>query len=907
MTHELHGLTPPSLFNVRPDPRINELDWRIRQLEALVGSSAPGSFLLGDPARVLGYQQMRLEARGEILYGLVVHSIAGLGWYKVQLGPRLGFLPCCLLSHLSTSMAGPREVGALPPNTPVLVFHPRGSVFGVILGAVPPSLSDGRLLVPDWIVQGGGSGYRREDLHTFPSRSFGANSGFLNFACQTPLDATALERGWITPSGIALILDDFLAQLRVNEQCGLWLSYFDSYARLAGVHLLIESGSHEEEGCCDEGESRWFYGCAAYPWEALGLQQPGQDAGTVYPDEAVQFTDFVGKRDLQEGNRDLLPAYRYQEYGGYLGQGRVRLVVRPAEESLRKSSSALPDENLFHENISLDGAYHLRSAKSIYIGKRGAVPAPRLRRLPQDGQGDDAQKNNYRFSGMFGGGQVHLIGDLRYDSAMPGLARPLSALDWVAYAVQWKFLHPFHYHAGDFHVPQPAEASRALSRSMAFLNFDTLKNQAVLLPPTPRSIRIDHRYGNVTYYENESHIVLHDDGSVMVADGYGASVVLSGGKVRIETAGDIELCAGRTLVLAGNQVIVKANGSVDVTSSNKDVRIKAENNLHLLAGNSGEGSLLLESKSSGAHDFSGLGEESKGSGIVFKAGEGVLAGYAKSIYMRTLSEGQGIVLDADQGHSDIALRANSLRAFCAGDVEFGTLAAGKEASEVTGVSRLGSRCVLNGPLTVAGSITAYAKEGRAGLTIDGDVYATGAIACGGIMADSKGGMLARVPDAFASQLQLATQNAAALDDSRRQITSSYYQARIGWWYGSGQPGDEQVIDSIAFSFRDDQEGRQYQVQDFVWMEPRWQALVRLGAASGGEPWREQYVFFRGEKTYPWPGRKAYENDGLVRYRQTILFDAANGRDRDRPALYESGQLESLERVPLENNWMVVGG
>jgi hypothetical protein len=118
--------------------------------------------------------------------------------------------------------------------------------------------------------------------------------------------------------------------------------------------------------------------------------------------------------------------------------------------------------------------------------------------------------------------------------------------------------------------------------------------------------------------------------------------------------------AGRDNVqISGYDSIVKAHNSIDVTAAHGDLRLKAEHNLEILAGNGGgKGRLLLENKVAGSqHNYrQKIGEDIEGSGILFKTKSQFVV-WAQEVYVRTTDDqggpGGDIVLDASQGQSDI--------------------------------------------------------------------------------------------------------------------------------------------------------------------------------------------------------------------------------------------------------------
>jgi hypothetical protein len=86
-------------------------------------------------------------------------------------------------------------------------------------------------------------------------------------------------------------------------------------------------------------------------------------------------------------------------------------------------------------------------------------------------------------------------------------------------------------------------------------------------------------------------------------------------------------------VWAGYDAVVKANNSVDITASQRDVRLKAHRNFQALGGLSGEGAVLLESKAICAyHDYEGkYGEDVVSSGVVLRADKSQVIAIARDM------------------------------------------------------------------------------------------------------------------------------------------------------------------------------------------------------------------------------------------------------------------------------------
>lgn len=910
------GVTGPATVSVATSRYVADLDIVLRELEASLRSRRESTSVASDLRRA----QLFSRPLQTFTVGMVTQALPSLGWYRVRTTTADRDVPCCSIHAGAFSPVGARIHAPYAPGQAVLIAHEPHTTHGYILGAIPVPRWDTRHANQDWIVQGGGGGpYRSAALQLpFQTEDYGSVRVFTGNA---PVDSTLLERGWVAATGVGVIVDDFHAQVRVNESCGLFVTYVDSYCRLAGHALDIESAVSEFSACDDEGEARIFCGYAAYPWEALGLYTPGLDYTISQASEKTQTTSMDADVDVQRELRDLVPFYRTFMYAGYLGQGSCRYVVAPpvAASGYRRSSETLPDEGVFREFVGLDGYYLLQTASGLYIGKRVMIPVPKQRARPEVGSGDSAVDypesgitSNYKASSLFGSGLDHKIRQLRGSSGDIRWQRILGMPDVAAYLCNWASVHPFHYHGNDFFLPQPEQASAVCSAVTDFLNFGELANGGPMSNPTQRQLRIDHRYGDISLAQREAFFTIFDDGSVMIACGYGSALILSGGDIRLEAPGDVRILAGRSTVNLSSQIILRAEGSVDVSSATKDVRIKADNNLQLLAGNSGRGGLLLESKSRGdRQDYKDrVGEEVDGRGIVLKAADGLVAVCGRDVYLRS-SAGQTtghLMLDAGDRFGTIITQAASATSFLRRQWDICLDASGAYRN-LQAVYRFSRRaCVLSASsVTVNGFLRVLPESGAMAAVFHGGIAASGSVTSGGILSDRRGGLLGRVREEFLTRLQENRDQAATFLTNLKTSMGEIYETSVKPRYrDEGKIGHEETLQMVAFSYRDDDSQQQYRTGQFVFPETRWQMFSRFGLGSGGRPWQEKPVLYQGRELYPWPGRKKWvEERTALQYRQLTMFDPSTGRDRARPGPYETAMLGGLERKRPAEIWQVI--
>jgi hypothetical protein len=357
------------------------------------------------------------------------------------------------------------------------------------------------------------------------------------------------------------------------------------------------------------------------------------------------------------------------------------------------------------------------------------------------------------------------------------------------------------------------------------------------------------------------------------------------------------------------ETVVRSRGSVDVSSAAGDVRVKAERNLQILAGNSGSGGVLIESKAAApGHAYADrFGEDVVSSGVVLRAPRSEVAALGGDVYLRTGggdAAAGAITLDADQGRAPLVLNARAVEAFAPGGV-FVFHTEGGEASGVRAAHYFGpDAAVVGSPLLVGGALSL-----AGGLTADGSVAVTGSVVAGGAVAGGSGGLVAPVDPAFASDLRRQTSDqagqAAALASSGSE---AYGRGVVDRYYApEGAIGSDAVLAAVGFSFRDPPgEPVQYRTANLRLPEPRWAQLVRLGAATGGRPWEEPAVACQGVDTYPWPGRKKWAEDpSVLRLRALKLVDPATGAALADPGPFEAASLDAWEPATMRDSWRTV--
>jgi hypothetical protein len=832
----------------------------------------------------------------KILTGIVVDSLAGMHFYKVQLDHGMPVVGCTALGSSSNALMGAKSLSTIVPTSRVWVLYHQSMEYGVIIGCEPDISVDARNKLSDFISLSSRNSNKVDDAHTFPT-IMAKGSGVIDFSTDRPFDGTTVgEWGHITETGLRMFLDPFMLQMAVNESCGVFAFLFDNMLRLTGHNLQIRTSGSELEALNDQGEFTYIHGFTPYPWEHKGvLKHDTQPNVENTPEQAQIDTPWYSEREPIHD--DQMPFHRVIHTQGYLGQGGQRRVQLPKSTAGIYRYGSEPEDLgplVFSEDILLTGRYNLRSAKAISIAKH--IPMANFKRMTRpetisaESGGADSE-TNYMFAGIqewannvAGSAQSIPSHEIRdelkassvwaHPSGVPTfLIRAASIMDSHAFTFNMESNHAYFYHKSDWGTADEAGSPLRAGGKATFqpsINFTALATKQYLEPPkaiTPETI--DHRYddnpeGVGGYYPNESSIDLLEDGGVVIADGFGSELRMTGGQIFLSAPGDIWLKSGRnTNVWSGQDTIVKAKNSVDITASDKDVRIKSEKNMQLLAGNAGIGGLLLESRGVEQYEFAPkLGEDVLSGGVVIKSSQAPAVVLGPSVYIRAgLDEGAlgDITLDCNQGNgvykTNAAFQEHFVRNgiwwwFCEGTGE--TVGAVTSSYEFLPTwCSIGGSCGINGHLAINGH---KANKGW-DLVVDGHYAST---ACDIRVYCLEGTSLGKT-ETF---IQEATEERQSL---LAGIGAEQYASQFtNYWYTANRPGDNETIENIGVSLRD---SKQYLTEEFVLFEDRWQQLSRLAvpedSAQPAGKWSENPVAIKatgGIETYPYPGKKPWKDD-----------------------------------------------
>jgi len=869
--------------------------------ESEIGSVVTGaSKLASDVYQAMQRYVADLGRPPSIQFGTIQEAVPYIGSYRVAPAGGGSVLQCCYLRELPASPVSVADHSNLHVGTNVFyIVHP-SATYGIILGVEPPYLQDSRKARSDFVNAGSHCGIDT-DLYwptlwqTGPS---GSNSGIIDWSARQPADSVTIGEFCKTAmTGLQLYMDNYMAHMRVDDMCGMWMFYWDALLRIAGENFQRWTSGSELESMDDEGEHFWYHGIAPYPWENWGLLKPPSSTTSQLTENDAQTCQHtnteVGR--LEPLYDDVQAFHRVRTWNGYVGQGGKRLVCQPPESlpssDVQQYSVDMDAIGLIEENRSLAGHLAIRTARGLTIGRRPVIPVPKRIRPLADTNGDSA--DDYRTSGNYGGGTPHKLTvepEIKADTGQEQLSRMAGIHDYHANIFNWECAHPFHYHEKDYHYPEESDLadSGAIDSNQYIPEWSELTNDSqwyLSEPPKSTSeIDADHRTGYSDYlYKVSQYITFTEDGAIVIGDGSGSEIRLAAGNIFLQCAGDVFVEAGRNFMAwAGRDMILRAYQSADITATMNDVRIKAEHNIQMISANDGGPyGILLECRaSSTSYDFSESGQEVQNSGIILHSPCSEIVNLAANIYLRTgvtSEKATGVSGGTPPAYGDIVIDAVS-----------GTRNVSVWAHTLTHYVKCGVVHAFRPDSTIE-SVSAFMPSGA---SIAGSMYVDGALANDG--AHILSGNVGTGQDVSAGTAHQAALTAWATTKFNNDVTTM--------WYAAGRPGNETMLKGLWGSLRTTDD---YNSNGFVIYETRWAQMARI-EGNIPETWAERKVTDGNDDTFPFPGYEQFQTKQIYYTQDATLYDIKTGLSKDRGALFEDPSYATPTKKQLNCNYPIIG-
>jgi hypothetical protein len=781
-----------------------------------------------------------------------------------------------MLGSLTASMIpiGARDLSVLVPGAVVLCWI-SDKYYAVIISVLTSPMGSSQMVWPDSLVAVGHAGLFADSAHNQLITAGETANGFLDFSAGGPIDSLPGDWGHLNELGMGFFLGRLMAFMRAGELCKFEMHYADMLARLYAYNWQHYTAGSEDEAFDDEGEWTRIRGFSPYPWEAAGV---GDDyTGAFNKSDSLEPKNALDRFGLEPGDdKTVMPLQgsfvRYKEFEGFLGDLRRRFVVMlnkpdgnvPRRLYGRKKSDPAQYKGLLEEVIGLDGGYLLRSAKGIGFEKTIWIPVPE-EAYPRDNPNGD---HDFMAAGK----------DMTF-TEYPAQASPGAALarirDEQSHDLNKRRSEPLNQRDKDWLFRDDTVAANgAISTPGNYANEQpplsaySSYEQALPAPATEEVAPTGARTSQ--YYQGKAFMGILPDGSILLRDAYGSEIRLCGGNIELSCPGDVSIRNGRTLqVWGGRDVILKAHKSLELSSANSNVRIKAENNLEVLGGNNGSGGVLIESRSPlNTTGFQNIGDSASFGGLILKNSKGTVGIWGAGLYLNSMTS--GVVIDAagnTGGNGNFVVYAGRAEFMLQGAFQATVAPKGKDNTyeqanvlvhDGSGLGYYGGAVEFG-----AASFTMFNHRGSgAGLATAINMKANMSLD-GAISAAGFNPAQASDPSAFSGAKASATNITKAANTSYLENYAIY----IG---GDNAFGNKAIYKLIGFSFRP---SSTLNLGSMIIYETEWQKRFRqtagktAGEKYNGSVWAEPDVpawvdatdpKALGQLTKPFPGKEAWD-------------------------------------------------
>lgn len=762
------------------------------------GSRMSGiSSTLADPTNA---RAARSRLPSGITDGIVIRS--GLGSYdcEVQVGSHRIF--CASLVAMVHQSYGVSQASIPTPGSSVLVYvrsledgtpASPGYILGVLPEAAPLPYSNGESVVNTFgLIEApeGGVSPSREDGHS----RIATDTDYVyhgDYRFGRPVDLVPGEYAVMNHAGGGLMVGMLSTQVSGSSLSSVRCSALDDQVRVTAGHYQLVTSVGTVDSYCDGPYATVETCISPYYHERTGV--PRKETRPFIEESTKEAIGDATHMGLKQ-DKGQTAISRIKSFTGYLGDLVNFFVVHPGISGSKNTMQGSTNEQgLMHTHVDSSGRVCVRSASGIILERYDRIPVPRRVRQAWDPEGDHGEnaptgsKPYYNYQREFPGAIGLLMGDMA-----------------------------------------------AWYNSQAYTRFDGFKKDFTL--KTQRQLRqLDRRYddtGNGTsrlfeqFDKRHSYFGLTEDGGIVLRDAWGSEIVMQGGNITLNAVGDIFTRPGRSAVtLAGDDAIVKARNSVDITSTDRDVRVKARYNMQLM---SAEGGVLIESqaKSDLPVAWDKVGEDLRSCGVILHAKDSSVRCIGKTTHL--------------SGSSAVS-------------IETFARDSGSEPEKLSGIVRIASE---NIDIAASGRVRAVGASGESGLFIESGSVSSFASTVS-LIARGSVDMMSGDKRILGIPVDSEERYSGKADSGKKMFDG--LAVDTAWL----KPFAPDMTDGMSFRFR---ASKQYSLDQpdhdapgFKLYQPAWVNVARRRptwlSSIITQTWTERPDTF-GE--YPWPGKSAYK-------------------------------------------------
>lgn len=483
--------------------------------------------------------------------GVIQDVFPFLRLYKVALsgGP---IIVCTYAADTTSSNFGVQDHTTLTVGTVVWVLRIPGSPYGSIIAIQPEFLTVPGMRHADELVSGSNVGYIGDPFYrTVLLRK--SPRGGMPYWEGSHLDSIPGEWVKMAHTGVAIFADPFLAGIKANEYCGVWVNYFDSLLRIAGLNYQKWTGGSEENEYIDWDKYISYTGYAytlsgqAGMKNARGSQfqelsanyheNPALRASAIEPKSAIFGEDAYHSR---------FPVHNKQVWGGIIGQGGLEFVVSshgPPEQS------PVPVSKIQIANTA-SGFHIVQAEGGILLAKYPLIPS--VVKIA------DFDEELYDPNGTC---------VARASNIIDKFLRGSSIIYQTNFLAASKNIHDIRNYLCNW---------EALAGVYAYINKFKILGEKNVREIKRISVNEKSRFGSGAAY-----IYLDTAGDIVLENRSGARIELIGNDIRISAPGRIVIDSGKDVTIFAKKVDVLGKQGVSLSTEKRGINIK-QNELKIL-------------------------------------------------------------------------------------------------------------------------------------------------------------------------------------------------------------------------------------------------------------------------------------------------------------------------------------
>ena len=483
---------------------------------------------------------------GSILEGLVTGNLLPHNLIQVRIMGLEHDVNCLWAAGIISGLLGFKTSFIPPIKTRVLVYY-TGQEHSFVIGSLPTTSIDPADL-PRHLTGPDTPSYHASEV--YQQRLTGGTPMYADH--KPPMDLAEGELMIGNLMGVAVTLLRHMAALSAGDLARVETHLMDDMVRIISGVFRHHSAFGDHRIYNDGGRLNVEYHGAAYDYEAYGnLKNEDAKAKMLKPDQPDLGEDSQIDGYTDEGR------WRLSQYVGWLGDFLNVWVTDPVQALGRLASDQLRGGK-FRCHVNVDGSCLVQSVSEICLEKVVRIPVPvRFRReTDPEGNRSDSDVRNKDFLKQWSpsGNLFEMAFQLREYSR------------WLSNT--WS-LARFRQMNLDFEVP----------------------TEAATPPPMPNSDQQDrlsvNRVSNqeaVSWRTVYACMRILRDGSLMMVDGYGNSILTTQTGVQISSTRDIQIeAAGSVNIVAGRDINLVAKKNLNLTAVEEVLRAQAGGAIQMLS------------------------------------------------------------------------------------------------------------------------------------------------------------------------------------------------------------------------------------------------------------------------------------------------------------------------------------